>query len=273
MKNIPEIKAEKITSTLQNIIQLFETGKVPEAIAIATFPRLDVPSSAWSLANRLLMMIAGTSDARGWQQWQMAGRYIKKSTKAFYILAPRLIKKEKPKELAQEEEKKYFCAGFFPVPVFSVEDTDGETLNYEKLEVPEFPLMEKAKEWGIEIRGVAFQGKYYGYYSPTMYEKIRLASPHEKVFFHEMAHAAHFKIIGHLKNGQDPQQEIVAELSAQVLAQLVGTQIDSTMGNSYQYIKNYADKMKKNVGLACVSVISDVEKVLKLILSVGEENT
>ena len=78
MKNIPEIKAEKITSTLHNIIQLFEAGNVPEAIAIATFPRFDVPSSAWSLANRLLMMIAGTSDARGWQQWQMAGRYIKK---------------------------------------------------------------------------------------------------------------------------------------------------------------------------------------------------
>ncbi len=195
----------------------------------------------------------------------------KKGAKAFYILAPRLIKKEKPKELTAEEQKEYFCAGFFPVPVFSVESTDGEALSYEKLELPEFPLMEKAREWGIELKGVAFQGKYYGYYSPTMYEKIRLASPHEKVFFHELSHAAHSRIIGHLKNGQDPQQEIVAELSAQVLAQLVGTQIDSTMGNSYEYIKNYAEKMKKNVGLACVSLISDVEKVLKLILSAEEK--
>jgi len=271
MKNIPEIKAEKITSTLHNIIQLFEAGNVPEAIAIATFPQFDVPSSAWSLANRLLMMIAKTSDARGWQQWQMAGRYIKKGAKAFYILAPRLIKKEKPEAVEEENQRQYFCAGFLPIPVFSVESTDGEELNYEKLELPTLPLMEKAKEWGIEVKGVAFQGGYYGYYSPTKYEKIRLASPHEIVFFHELAHAAHSRVIGQLKNGQNPQQEIVAELSAQVLAEMVGTQMESTLGNSYQYIKNYADKMKKDVGLACVSVISDVEKVLKLILNAEEK--
>ncbi|NUM33677.1 MAG: hypothetical protein HUU50_04000 [Candidatus Brocadiae bacterium] len=79
MNNSLEIKAEKITSTLQNIIHLFEEGKVPKAIAIATFPRFEVPSYGWSLANRLIMLKSGTSDARGWQQWQAVGRYVKMS--------------------------------------------------------------------------------------------------------------------------------------------------------------------------------------------------
>ena len=38
--------------------------------------------------------------------------------------------------------------------VFRVEDTDGEPLDYQKMELPEFPLIEKAKEWGIFVKAV-----------------------------------------------------------------------------------------------------------------------
>jgi hypothetical protein len=59
---------------------------------------------------------------------------------------------------------------------------------------------------------------------------------------------------------------LLAELAAQTLAQIVGTELNSTLGNSYAYIERYASQIKKDVGRACLSVLSEVEKVLNLIL-------
>jgi transcriptional regulator of met regulon len=50
------------------------------------------------------------------------------------------------------------------------------------------------------------------------------------------------------------------------LAQLVGTQLDNTIGNSYEYISQYAQRLKKSVAIAVLSVVSEIEKVLDLIL-------
>jgi len=256
-------KEERIKSTIRKIIDLFSTGDVPKAIAIATYPPFDVPSNLWSYTNRILMMISGTSDARGFRAWEQAGRYVRKGQKALYILAPRLIRK-KQKDEKPDDKKNYICTGFLTVPVFAVEQTEGEKLDYEKLELPDLPLMEKAQEWGIDVKPIAFQGGYMGQYRIGENEEIRLATPNEKTFFHELSHAAHKRVKGYLANGQNPKQEIVAELSAQVLAQLVGTKTESTLGNTYKYIEGYA---KQDAGKACLAVISDVEKVLKLILS------
>ncbi len=50
---------------LTGILERFQTGDIPEAIALATNPKFQVPSNQWSLMNRTLMVIAGTADARG----------------------------------------------------------------------------------------------------------------------------------------------------------------------------------------------------------------
>ncbi|WP_372364790.1 ArdC-like ssDNA-binding domain-containing protein [Candidatus Uabimicrobium sp. HlEnr_7] len=264
-------RQELIQKTLQYIIHLFSEGNVPQAIKIATFPKLDIPSSNWSLSNRILMYLRNTEDARTWKQWQKAQRQVKKEEKAFYIFAPRKYK-VKCKDDNGEENEKYVLKGFSVVPVFTVEQTEGEILDYQQLELPRFPLLEKAQDWNIDVSAIGFSSDYYGYYqSSGEQEKIRLASPHEIVFFHELAHSSHRRVLGKLKNGQNEEQEIVAELSAQVLAQIVGTQIESTLGNSFLYIKSYAQRMGKDVGVACLSVLSQVEKVLHLILDVHTE--
>lgn len=259
-----QITQQRITSTLQKIIDLFEKGDVPEAIAITTFPRYEVPANGWSLSNRILMMIAGTSDARGYKAWKQVGRTVKQGQKAFYILAPRIIRKE----IEGQEEQESVLVGFIPIPVFAVEQTEGKDLEHESIELPELPLMDKAREWDIDVKGVSFQGKFYGYYQQKGdKENIRLATPSEKTFFHELAHAADRRVKGSLKHGQDPKQEVVAEIAAQVLSQLVGTQMENTMGNSFEYINHYAKKSGKSLGKMCLSVIGDIEKVLQLILS------
>jgi len=261
----------KVDTTLGKLVEEFKTGDIPEKVAILTFPPFDVPSNKWSLSNRVIMMMHGTSDARGFRQWGQEDRQVKKGSKAFHILGPQMIKTKRKNPKTGEEEEYSFCRGFFPIPVFRVEDTDGEKLDYEKIELPELPLKEKAEQWGISVNAVAFQGDCYGYFqwSPNGgQEAISLATPEEKTFFHELSHAAHKRIKnGKMNGGQDAKQEIVAELSAQVLCRLVGKSDKDTRGNTYEYIKHYAEKMKKNVGQACVSVLSDVEKVLKEILS------
>jgi antirestriction protein ArdC len=61
-------------------------------------------------------------------------------------------------------------------------------------------------------------------------------------------------------------EEIVAELSAQVICQLVGKRMDGALGNSYRYIERYAKVVGLSPITACLKVIDEVEKVLSLIL-------
>jgi hypothetical protein len=96
------------------------------------------------------MFFAGTSDARGFNQWKQAGRYVTKGSKAFTILAPRFIRER----TEGEEEAKTVLIGFLGVPVFRVEDTEGKPLDDQKIELPELPLMVVAREWGISIKAI-----------------------------------------------------------------------------------------------------------------------
>jgi hypothetical protein len=169
------------------------------------------------------------------------------------------------KENEENGEVEHALRGFMCKPVFRIEDTEGEPLEYEKLELPDFPLIEIAEEWGISVKAIPGNYRYYVYYRPSSKE-IALATPEETVFFHELAHAAHEKVRGLLKPGQDPLQEIVAELSAQALSRIVGKPARDTTGNSYRYIERYAEKLKLSPQAACLKVMSETEKVLNLIL-------
>ena len=255
----------RIKEVLTGILNRFKTGDIPQAIAYSFFPISDIPSAKWSLLNRIIMSIARTQDARGFRQWQQVNRYVKKGVKAFHILAPRLIKREN-----EEGEEEKFLAGFLSIAVFRVEDTEGEPLSYQQLELPELPLIQVAQEWDISVEAIPRNYHYCGFYSNSS-KQISLATKEEVVFFHELSHAAHAKVKGHLKSGQDWQQEIVAELSAATLSQLVGKKADTHLGNNYHYIEKYAQQANLSPLTACLQVMTDVEKVLNLILG-GDGN-
>ena len=256
----------RIKSVLNNIVEIFKSGEIPEAVAIACYPAIDVPSARWSLINRTLMILANTSDARGFRQWQQSNRKVKKGSKAFYILVPNI---RKTKDTATGEQE-LILRGFMCKPVFRVEDTEGEPLEYDKIELPDFPLIQRAREWGISIKAIPRNYQCYGSYAPERKE-ISLATPEEKVFFHELSHAGHEKLMGNIKCRQDPIQEIVAELAAATLCKLVGKSANDTLGNSYRYISKYAQDLQINAHKACVKVLIDTEKVLNLILK-GESH-
>ncbi len=251
---------EKVKQVLNVILDKFKSGDIPEAVAYSMYPIPDIPSAKWSLMNRTLMFLSGTMDGRGYKQFQQVGRFVKPGSKAFFILVP-FIKKVDSEQGGEKE----ILVGFGCRPVFRVEDTDGKELEYETIERPDLPLLERAEEWGISICMIPGNYRYHGYYSLDRKE-ISLATPEEKVFFHELSHAGHEKVKGALKAGQDSLQEIVAELSAAALCRLVGKQRNNTIGNSYKYIEKYAEKIKMSPYKACLKVMSETEKVLNLIL-------
>ncbi len=124
--------------------------------------------------------------------------------------------------------------------------------------------MERAREWGVSVKAIPGDYRYYGYFAQDKQE-IALATPEEKTFFHELAHAGLERIKGKLTPGQDPFQEIIAELSAQTLCRLVGKSGEKHFGNSARYISSYAEKVGITPHAACLKVLSDTEKVLNQI--------
>ncbi len=277
----------KIQSAIAGLLDMFRAGEIPEKIAIATNPKFDVPSSKWSLNNRLIQLVHGTFDSRGIKQWREAKRKVKKGSKAIYILAPKEYENYKcpcgtslfskdlkagkcklcSKEINQEGVSRSIY--FNGIPVFRAEDTEGEELPYENIPIPKHSFMNVAKAWEIEVKSSPFIGNAYGYYQRD--KKIVLASPDEEVFYHELAHAAHHRLGLIRKKPQDPSNEIVAEFSAAALSAMQGKK--SKLGNSYKYLEHYSEMKKLTVEKAVFHLLSDIEKVLKLIIETEENES
>ncbi|MFH2106495.1 MAG: hypothetical protein ABII22_04490 [Candidatus Micrarchaeota archaeon] len=274
------MKDARIKDSVSRLLDLFREGSLPEKIALATNPGFNVPSCKWSLNNRLLQLIQGTMDGRGIKQWREAGRKVKKGTKAIYILAPRefsYYQCECGQSLYNKDIEKGTCpkcskpidparvgAGilFKGVPVFRAEDTEGKDLPYENIPLPNHRFIDVAKAWGLEVKSSAFLGTAYGYYKRN--EKIVLASPEELVFYHELAHAAHQRT-GLMRNErQDPSNEIVAEFVAATLAFMEGK--TAKLRNCYDYLEYYAAKKSLSMERSVLLLLSEIEKVVELIL-------
>jgi hypothetical protein len=245
----------RIGDAINKILELFQSGNIPQTIALLTNPKINIPLASWSLRNKLIAFANGTQDARGFLSWKQSGRHIKANSKAFYILAPLIITEEK------ELESVLKLVGFKPLPVFKVEDTTGEPLEYENIPLPEFKFLDVARSWGLKVETTGFSSGCYGAYSSGD-KKIFLASPEEEVFFHELAHAGHDKT-GLLSKRTKEQKEIIAEFTSAVLIYLSNKKTDR-LGNAYEYLKAYCKG--QDINKAVLSLISDIEKVLKLIL-------
>jgi hypothetical protein len=265
---------DAVKAIIERVLDDFHQPDSLDRIAAHIIPRDDRPCGTWSLLNRWIVQGNDTDDARSYEQWQKVKRWVKRGSKAMHILAPMKIWKKRTNAKTGKEETYSILIGFRRLAKFRYQDTDGEPMKY-----PDFtpralpPLLNVAKTWGLDVK-----------YSPDIFGdhlagsfgiesgEIKLASHDPKVFFHELAHAAHQKIQGaKLKAGSDPQQEIIAEFSAAILLRLYGCKGE---GNAYDYIARYAGHTEKNDVLkACTGVLSTVDKVVREILTVemGED--
>ena len=74
-------RKERIMEAMETVLKAFESN--PEKVALAIFRGNGKPSDSWSFFNRLIMLMNETEDARGFRQWEKAGRRVKKGAKAF----------------------------------------------------------------------------------------------------------------------------------------------------------------------------------------------
>ncbi|KUO52340.1 MAG: hypothetical protein APF76_04710 [Desulfitibacter sp. BRH_c19] len=277
MKKSTEDKRDIIINdAAYKLLKMFETGHMPVAVARTMIQKQagdSKPCHNWSLGNNLLMIANNTEDARGFKQWKEVDRHVTKGAKAFYILAP-ITKKITKKEIevdkttgkeTEVEKQKTFIKGFRGIPVFNVEDTTGKPLpeiNYQPAELP--PLWEAAKELGLDVqyKPAVNESTYGSFY--FMKGKIELYTHDTKTFFHELAHAAHGTFV-ELKGGQDPKQEIVAEMSSAVLMQMYD--VKGFEKHNFDYIKSYA-KSNDSAGVVkeIMGVLNEVEKTVEIIL-------
>lgn len=199
-------KVDKVIEACERLLEMFKSGQIPPAVARTTIQGLnsELPSSKWSLGNRLLMFLNGTDDARGFRQWEEVGRRVKKGAKGFYILGPctKLVSgKQTGGEVQDPEEEKVIVTGFRSIPVFRYEDTEGEELiypDYTPAKLP--PLADVAKTYGIAVKYGPFTKRFYGCYRPLK-EEIMLCTHDVDTFFHELAHGIH-NTIRPLQGGQ-----------------------------------------------------------------------
>ncbi len=268
----------KAVEQLQKLVDLFSKEEmVVEHLSAAYLKKIgNRPSDSWSFANKVLMLMSGTNDARGYRQWQSVGRQVCKGSKAIYILGPSM-RKVKETETAPDGTTKEIeterCVGFRAIPVFKHEDTAGKELDpivEEPAEQP--PLVDVAKAWGVDVKyDLATHGEL-GWFSQTA-KAIRIcvdgkdAAP---VFFHELAHAAHARLET-LKGGQDAKQEAIAQLSACVLGKMYGYDIQN---KTYHYIAGYAGGSDPDkVGKLCQQVLHKTGQVLTTILDAATKAT
>src|SRR3989304_6398597 len=171
----------RIKEAMDTLLKMVDEENL-EKVARAVFRSegSSIPSDKWSFLNRILMYLNHTEDARGFRQWQQVGRYVKKGSKAFYIIAPVTRKITADKNLESGEmvrEERTVLAGFKGIPVFRIEDTDGAPMIREEYQVNipwEFESI--IQELGLKVQPVRFCGAVYGSFN-LISREIRLASP------------------------------------------------------------------------------------------------
>ena len=269
---------ERIHQVVRELLGMWESGEMPAAVAAVLLRRKagDRPCDHWSLGNRLILHVHRTEDARGFRQWQEVGRWVRRGAKAIYILAPitrtvTVRKTETDPETGQKverEETQTVVNGFRPVPVFKVEDTDGNPLPQPDYTPPQLPPLYKvARVWGVDVRWLpADTGHVYGAYFPGQ-DRIELYTHDPGTFWHELAHAAHARIRP-LQGGRVPEQEMVAETAAAAVAVMYGH--PGRIARAREYVAAYANVPPAQAARSVLRVLHDVEQVLTLILNTAD---
>jgi len=285
-------RADRVQTALASLVKQFEEGTVSELVSELVLRRQagdsGAPSSKWSISNQMLMLIHGTHDARGFKQWLAVGRRVKKGGKAFSILAPWFLPaagigpggEAGQTDYGEGGEAARVLRGFNPVPVFRFEDTEGdplETYDYSPPSAP--PLLDVAASMGIVVEYAPGEGGHlHGFYRHGQErEQIVLMDHSDGTFWHELAHAAHARVLGWDKMHQRERgtrelfhrdkaaKEVVAEVSAAAIARLYGLDYS---GNAWSYLKGY---IAGKGGLRLViGLLNEIAKVVTLIFEYAE---
>lgn len=258
---------ERVKTATESLMEMFRTQSFPATVAFTIIhgDSTSKPSSRWSLGNRVLMLISGTRDARGYRQWETVGRQVKKGVKAISIFAPLT----KTVEDIATGKSKTIIFGFRPIPVFRIEDTDGEALLEDIDSTPATypPFYQVAERMNVEVKWTPIDENAYGSFN-ILDNRITLHSQDAFIYFHELAHAVHNTFVDILSIDRN-RAEIVADVTAAVLCEMQS--ICGYQAQTYEYVKNYCRNKEESAVLkAIMGALTEVEQVVNKILDFAQ---
>ena len=250
-------------TAMDKVLEQFKSGNLAPVIQCARIkpdPADKKPSDAWTIRNRILAYLTtGSLDCRGYRQWQEVKRQVKKGETSGYILAPITRKVD------DNGDERPVLVGFKGIPVFGLEQTDGEPLpafDYRPGVLP--PLTDLAKNLGIEIQWRADLPLDRLADCSRDGKEIRMASHEPEVFWHELGHAMHVRLLENdgLELQPGSHAETVAEFTATVLAEIYGDR-DAT-GKAWQYISTFNSNPLAAINAAIdevTAIVAEIERI------------
>jgi len=262
----------KAEEAAQAIVEAFEQGRVPKALAQVFIQRKDEsPCRSWSWGNQLLIALAGYSDARGFGQWKHAGRHVKAGEHSrCHILIPITVEKETGETDPETGEPvtRTVLVGFTTSPVFGLSQTEGRPLERDTHVdswLASLPLRALADSWGLTVDAYNGNGRgALGYYSPGG-GAIALGVENLSTWAHELCHAADDRL-GNLAKSDRPDTEVVGELAGATLLECLGYAVDSDRGGAWEYVLRYCKENRTKALTACNRLLDRVCQVVAFIL-------
>lgn len=255
---------ENARITLDNVVKYIEGDGLEQFVEKSLFYKsmnIEVPAMKWSSLNKMAVLSRTMNlDCRGFDQWNKAGRRVKKGAKSAFILVPVTVKK--PKENDTEGDEVMKLVGFRCCPVFASDQTEGEPLPYEgtegsRFEIDKLPLKAVADHLGVKVcPGLTVNA--YGFFKPESKE-IVLGTDDITTWFHELGHAIDNEIEG--KSEDYAFNEVVAELTSSTLCKTMG--YPGHLEHTKAYIKEY--KGKAHVAFTLAHVVDRVLKIFEYI--------
>lgn len=273
---------EHAEKALGLILEAFEHPEnLPEKLAKVYLNVSDRYCSRWSARNQLLTFLNGHEDAATYNTWRARGRQVREGEHAFAILKP--IMRSFLKEVdvrdgdgnltgEKQRVKISYLAGFEAWPVFGIEQTDvvDEALwaqnhgpdGKAQAFLDSLPWLAVADKWKLKVEAFNGSGWADGYYEHG--KMIGLSAAQFQVWAHEMIHAAE-DLNGTLTKapGQQPDNEVVAEVGACVLLRLAGYEDRVDLRSAWEYVSKYDADPRKTAFLLLGRITGAVARILE----------
>jgi hypothetical protein len=123
------------------------------------------------------------------------------------------------------------------------------------------------EEWGIAIRMVPDGTCRCHAHFDREHNEIQLISADVKSFLHGLAHASIDRLSGTITHTDHQRQEIMAELASCVLFEILMSQSDEKLSNSYSVIVFNSVALNVTPIEACLEVFAEVEEIIEFILA------
>lgn len=288
---------EEVTN---RIIKQLESGVIPwhrpwkvcgaairgsEDLSKVAFNRIS--KTAYSALNQMLLSKPG--EYASFKQWNDVGGRVRKGAKAEIVVFWKWLEVKKDDELGERFEKIPLLRYY---QVFHIDDVEGvEPLALDQIEEPtEFDPVEEAERlitaYSDRERVPIGYGGNRAYYSPAL-DRIQLPERFQfgkksgefySTAFHEITHSTGAKHrldrldqTAFFGSHEYSKEELVAEIGAAGMLNLLGIETAQTFTNSAAYIQSWLKALKDDKKMI-VSASGKAEKAIRYILN-GKEDS